>query len=334
MIQLQNQMTPKIKALPSRRVSKDTAYCNGRISVSGAGPFPHFFCQTLTEIRTPSPKFAGSSPVGPDFNVSNKASVDFSAGAFLFPTEGLYTKTPPHRHVNAECAKGLFSAPILGAVGKEGDQKCHIAKNESLRRLQWSSKSPQHRPSGTSKTSGRTELKNACNGASLLLRLSAIAVALTIWTYSSTACASSEISRPLNITPPAIQSSGAGEEVMPPKIPNLYAVIVHHSDSNAMTLDQCNEWHRARGWDSCGYNFIIQRDGTVNTARGWNKVGAHCKGFNRAFLGVCFVGKDYATPEQIRAFKAWFGGRPFYGHKNFGKTLCPGKMLEQIRGEK
>ena len=110
-------------------------------------------------------------------------------------------------------------------------------------------------------------------------------------------------------------------------------VIVHHSDSDRMTLAQCNEWHKARGWDSCGYNFIIQRDGTIDTSRGWNKTGAHCKGFNSLYLGVCFVGKDYATEAQIEAFRKMFHGQRFYGHKDFRKTECPGKMLEQLKEE-
>ena len=124
----------------------------------------------------------------------------------------------------------------------------------------------------------------------------------------------------------------AGEEIKPSL--SSRPVIVHHSDSDSMTLKQCKEWHKARGWDSCGYNFIIQKDGTVDTARGWTKVGAHTKGYNSKYLGVCFVGKDLATPAQIKSFKEWFGDRPFFGHRNFGKTLCPGKMLTQLRGEK
>src|SRR5262245_18784699 len=45
--------------------------------------------------------------------------------------------------------------------------------------------------------------------------------------------------------------------------PKWEGVVVHHSESTHMTLGECNAWHRARGWESCRYNFIIEPDGTL-----------------------------------------------------------------------
>lgn len=79
-------------------------------------------------------------------------------------------------------------------------------------------------------------------------------------------------------------------------------VVVHISDSTHMTKDECNSWHRERGWDSCGYNFVIEPDGTIYEGRGINKVGAHAKGYNSKAIGICFVSTDSATPEQITSY--------------------------------
>jgi len=190
MITLQIQKTlTKNKALPLNRASKDAAYCNGRISVSGVGPLPHFFSFSSEEIRTHGPEFAGSSPVGPVFSASNRASLATANGVFLF--SGLIEFSRPELGRNPKARVLFFKA-------KEGDGKCHIASNKSPQRSQWSSKSPQPRPCATSKNSARTELKNAWRGAAHFAGLISIAVALTIWTNSSIASASPEA--PLNPT--------------------------------------------------------------------------------------------------------------------------------------
>ena len=114
-------------------------------------------------------------------------------------------------------------------------------------------------------------------------------------------------------------------------------VIVHHTDSEHMTLEECNEWHNARGWDGCGYSFIIQKDGTVETARGFERTGAHCRGFNKRFLGIAFVGKGTANDRQLKAFRQFLVdnkskvGTIVRGHKEMGRTECPGKIMEQLK---
>jgi hypothetical protein len=113
-------------------------------------------------------------------------------------------------------------------------------------------------------------------------------------------------------------------------------VVVHISDSTHMTLEECNSWHRERGWDSCGYNFVIEPDGVVYEARGINKVGAHVKGWNKKMLGICFVSTDAATPEQIEAYKGLthqyeLDKLPRYAHHHFnpGKR-CGTTVMKQL----
>lgn len=117
-------------------------------------------------------------------------------------------------------------------------------------------------------------------------------------------------------------------------------VIVHYTDSERMSLNDCNEWHNARGWNGCGYSFIIQKDGTIDTARGFEREGAHCRGYNKRFLGIAFVAKGTANDRQLRAFKDFLVdnagkvGRVIRGHKELGKTECPGQIMEQLGIEK
>lgn len=49
-------------------------------------------------------------------------------------------------------------------------------------------------------------------------------------------------------------------------------------------------WHKKRGWKGIGYHYVIRRDGTVETGRAENEIGAHVKGFNSQSLGICLVG--------------------------------------------
>lgn len=111
-------------------------------------------------------------------------------------------------------------------------------------------------------------------------------------------------------------------------------VVVHISDSDHMTPAECNEWHTARGWDSCGYNYVIEPDGVVYEARG-NKRGAHTKGYNSIYLGICFVSKDKANPAQLDTFhklikQYQLEDLPIYPHANFAPKLCGIEIAKQL----
>ena len=51
-----------------------------------------------------------------------------------------------------------------------------------------------------------------------------------------------------------------------------------------------DRWHRERGWLKIGYHYVIKRDGTVETGRELEEVGAHAKGHNAISVGICMVG--------------------------------------------
>lgn len=77
-------------------------------------------------------------------------------------------------------------------------------------------------------------------------------------------------------------------------------VIVHCSatKSNAKCdVNTIDSMHKARGFSKqpysgryCGYHFVICQDGTIQTGRLMNEIGAHCQGFNQNSIGICYTG--------------------------------------------
>ena len=61
-------------------------------------------------------------------------------------------------------------------------------------------------------------------------------------------------------------------------------IIIHCSatkegqDISAATID---EWHKARGWRSIGYHYVIGLDGMIEYGRPITETGAHVKNHNK-----------------------------------------------------
>jgi N-acetylmuramoyl-L-alanine amidase len=124
---------------------------------------------------------------------------------------------------------------------------------------------------------------------------------------------------------------------------NIDKLIIHCSatrecdDSvNASVIDR---WHKARGWKGCGYHFIVLIDGTIETGRMIDKVGAHVKGMNKSSIGICYIGglekdgktpKDTRTPQQkesllllIKTLNKIYPEATLHGHNEFSNKACP-----------
>lgn len=99
-------------------------------------------------------------------------------------------------------------------------------------------------------------------------------------------------------------------------------IFVHHTggsdadpkqDSSGFTFAQCNELHKQR-FDMIsslgsyvGYQYYIDKDGTVHQARTDTEEGAHVIGYNFNSIGICLAGNFDATlptDAQVRALKA------------------------------
>ena len=119
-------------------------------------------------------------------------------------------------------------------------------------------------------------------------------------------------------------------------------IIIHCSavkpwqESGVREIDR---WHRAKGWKSCGYHYVVRRDGTVEVGRPVEEVGAHCLNRNRHSIGICYEGgldasgnpADTRTEAQKKALRellqqlhALFPRAIIAGHNVFNPMkACP-----------
>lgn len=126
-------------------------------------------------------------------------------------------------------------------------------------------------------------------------------------------------------------------------------LVVHCSDSQDslnIGFKEINSWHKENGWlsdsgVSCGYHYIIRRDGKIERGRPDHEMGAHVKGHNSDTLGICWVGRKWPSDDQLLAIRQLLRGlidkyelQPYdiYGHTELyaGKT-CPNLDMSYIR---
>lgn len=70
-------------------------------------------------------------------------------------------------------------------------------------------------------------------------------------------------------------------------------IIVHCTDTsatNTLTIEDLDNWHRARGFKCCGYHFVVMPDGRVLEGRSIFSQGAHALLYNDRSIGVAYVG--------------------------------------------
>ena len=99
-----------------------------------------------------------------------------------------------------------------------------------------------------------------------------------------------------------------------------------------------DRWHKERGWNGCGYHYVIKLDGEIEVGRDINKIPASIKGRNRYAVAIVYVGgldkegkpKDTRTDKQkasmwllIERIKKRYGDIPVYGHNEFANKDCP-----------
>lgn len=89
-------------------------------------------------------------------------------------------------------------------------------------------------------------------------------------------------------------------------------IIIHCSATKEglnFNVNDIRRWHKAKGWKDVGYHYVICLDGTVQPGRPIAQVGAHCSGYNKNSIGICYIGgldennkpKDTRTVQQKAA---------------------------------
>lgn len=95
-------------------------------------------------------------------------------------------------------------------------------------------------------------------------------------------------------------------------VADIRYLIIHCSatrSTQSYPMVQLERDHRQRGFERGGYHYYIRRDGGIYVMRRHSEVGAHCRGYNRCSLGICYEGgldsmgrsADTRTLEQQRS---------------------------------
>lgn len=121
-------------------------------------------------------------------------------------------------------------------------------------------------------------------------------------------------------------------------------IIVHCSataEGKDFTVEDITRWHKARGFKTIGYHYVVYRDGTVHAGRPENEIGAHCLGHNANSIGVCYIGglaTDGKTPKDTRTGAQKGALRnllkklvkeyhlpkgSIHGHRDYAAKACP-----------
>lgn len=119
-------------------------------------------------------------------------------------------------------------------------------------------------------------------------------------------------------------------------------IIIHCSatpEGRDHSVADVTAWHRARGFRTIGYHYLVHIDGRVERGRPESEIGAHCLGHNARSIGVCYVGglasdcktpKDTRTPEQrrmlrelVKGLQRKYRGAKVCGHRDFAAKACP-----------
>lgn len=129
--------------------------------------------------------------------------------------------------------------------------------------------------------------------------------------------------------------------------PRRIELIVIHCSATERTADfrlsDIDKWHRARGWNGCGYHFVVDLDGTIEVGRPVAEVGAHAYGYNRRSIGICYVGgaiggswADTRTDAQKKALRtllrelhASFPGAQIVGHRDLSPDVNGDGIIEK-----
>lgn len=111
------------------------------------------------------------------------------------------------------------------------------------------------------------------------------------------------------------------------------------------TLDEkvreITRWHRAKGWGTIGYHWVIDRDGQIAKGRAEEMPGAHAAGYNTGSIGICLLGghgsnendhfRDNYTLQQESALRKLINEiktraeiTKVRGHNEVAAKACPG----------
>lgn len=118
-------------------------------------------------------------------------------------------------------------------------------------------------------------------------------------------------------------------------------IIIHCSatpEGREHTVADITSWHKARGFATIGYHWVIYLDGTIHKGRQEEQMGAHTTGQNQNSIGICYIGgtdakgdpKDTRTDKQkvalialVKELKEKYPKATIHGHNEYANKACP-----------
>ena len=116
-------------------------------------------------------------------------------------------------------------------------------------------------------------------------------------------------------------------------------LILHHTATpQDTTVASIRNYHvNDLGWSDIGYHYLVDYTGKIYTGRPVERQGAHARGNNENSIGIVVIGnydKSALSCESRRALGVLvsymeyrFGELGILGHREVGRTVCPGIYL-------
>lgn len=112
-------------------------------------------------------------------------------------------------------------------------------------------------------------------------------------------------------------------------------IILHHSASSKMNIEDIHNYHLSKGWAGIGYHYFIDENGALHEGRPENTVGVHCKGYNHCSIGICLQGNfeiEHVTEKQMYSLRTLiqsllkaYPKSQIKLHRELNSTKCPGR---------
>jgi N-acetylmuramoyl-L-alanine amidase len=96
------------------------------------------------------------------------------------------------------------------------------------------------------------------------------------------------------------------------KLVNPEFIVVHTAATPLKSIDismkAIDAYHRnVKGWNGCGYHFVIRKGGLVEVGRPIDRMGAGVEGFNSKSMHICFSGngdlEDFTAAQKLSGAK-------------------------------
>ncbi len=125
----------------------------------------------------------------------------------------------------------------------------------------------------------------------------------------------------------------------PLELTKIDSIAFHHTANTIWGVKDVETYHVFNnGWNAIGYNYFIEKDGTVYEGRGLNKAAA-ISNHNSHIISICLQGNfeiEFPTDAQYKASRELVAHlknnipsiKKIGAHSDWNPTACPGKNFD------